>query len=255
MHDAGQGVERLVRADVRGRLLAADVLLAGLQREHEAAAAVDVARLADDAARHAADQRLAWRRRSRTSGPAEGRVVAERLPLPHADVGAVAARRLEQPERRRVGRDDRQRARRVRGLDQRGRVLERSRGSSAAARAGRRRRRRAPRAARRGRCSPPSCGHLLDRVAEPLRERRDRRSRVCGCTARATSTRVRPVWRHGHRDRLGRRRRAVVHRRVGDRQARSAPRSRSGTRRSPSACPARPRAGTACRRSGTRSGP
>ena len=43
--DPRQRVERLGGADVRGRLLAADVLLARLQREHEAALAVEVVRL------------------------------------------------------------------------------------------------------------------------------------------------------------------------------------------------------------------
>ena len=55
---AGQRVQRLAGADVAGRLLATDVLLAGLQRQHPAAAAVDVGRLTGDAAGHAADQLL-----------------------------------------------------------------------------------------------------------------------------------------------------------------------------------------------------
>jgi hypothetical protein len=50
-----EGVERLGGADVVGRLLAADVLLARLQGEDEAAAAVDVGRLPGDPAGHAAD--------------------------------------------------------------------------------------------------------------------------------------------------------------------------------------------------------
>ena len=78
--DPRQGVQRLGGADVVGRLLAADVLLAGLQGEDEAAAPVDVLGLPRDAPRQLADQRL---------GPAEeaeGRAavvqpVAQRLPL------------------------------------------------------------------------------------------------------------------------------------------------------------------------------
>ena len=187
-------------------------------------------------------------------GAAEGRVVAERLPLPHADVGAVAARRLEQAERRRVGGDHRQRARpRARPRPAPARPPG-SRGSSAAARAGTRRRRRARPRSASGRCSPPSCGHLLDRVAEPLRERLDRR-RACAGARRAR--RARACGRCGPRPSRPPRPRPSG-RRTSRRwrpAGRSAPRSRSGTRRSPSACPARPRAGTACRRSGTRSGP
>ena len=63
-----------------GRLLAADVLLAGLQREDEAAAAVDVARLAGDPARHAADV-LLGRGEEAERGAAEVEPVAERLAL------------------------------------------------------------------------------------------------------------------------------------------------------------------------------
>src|SRR3989442_11468779 len=47
-------VERLARADVRGRLFPADVLLACLQREYEAAPPIDVSRLTRDPPGHAA---------------------------------------------------------------------------------------------------------------------------------------------------------------------------------------------------------
>src|SRR5947199_5075619 len=56
VRQAGEGEERLVGGDVRGRLLAADVLLARLQGEDIAALAGDVGRLADDTAGHAADE-------------------------------------------------------------------------------------------------------------------------------------------------------------------------------------------------------
>ena len=51
----GDGHQGLVRADVGVGLLAADVLLAGLERQDVAGLAVDVDGLADDAARHPAD--------------------------------------------------------------------------------------------------------------------------------------------------------------------------------------------------------
>src|SRR5689334_14580289 len=47
--EPAEGEERLVGGDVRGRLLAPDVLLAGLQGEDIAALARGVYRLADDA--------------------------------------------------------------------------------------------------------------------------------------------------------------------------------------------------------------
>ena len=51
-----EGEEALVGADVARGLFAADVLLAGLQREDEAAFAAAVDGLAGDAAGHAADE-------------------------------------------------------------------------------------------------------------------------------------------------------------------------------------------------------
>ena len=99
--DAGERVERLRGADVRGRLLAADVLLARLQRQHEAAAAVDVARLAGDAARHPAQVLLA-RGEEAERRAAEVEAVAERLALADGDVDAALAGRREDAERDRV---------------------------------------------------------------------------------------------------------------------------------------------------------
>ena len=68
-----------------GRLLAADVLLAGLEGEDEAAAAVDVLGLAGDPARHAADV-LLGRGEEAERGAAEVEPVAERLALADGDV-------------------------------------------------------------------------------------------------------------------------------------------------------------------------
>ena len=89
-----QRVQRLRRADVVGRLLAADVLLAGLQGEDEAAAAVDVLGFARDPPRHAPDL-LLGRAEEAEGGPAEVEPVAERLALAEGDVGAALAGRLE----------------------------------------------------------------------------------------------------------------------------------------------------------------
>ena len=115
----------MVGADVARRLLAADVLLARLQREHEAAPALEVDGLADEAAGDAAHQ-LGGDGHVAEAGAAEVHRVAERLGLADDDVGAEPAGRLEQAERDRVGDHDEERAGRVRQLGDGGQVLERA---------------------------------------------------------------------------------------------------------------------------------
>ena len=104
-----QGEQALVGADVAGRLFAADMLLASLQREHEAAFAAAVDRLADDPARHAADELLAAGHDAQV-GAAVGQGRAERLPFGHGDVGPVVARALQQAQADRIEHGDEQRA-------------------------------------------------------------------------------------------------------------------------------------------------
>ncbi len=123
VEDAAERDQRLRGADVVGRLLAADVLLARLEREDETAAAVDVGRLAGDAARHAADVLLGRAEESERRA-AEVEAPAERLALPHRDVDPALAGRPEHAERHRVDRGDRQRAGVVRGRGERGEVLD-----------------------------------------------------------------------------------------------------------------------------------
>ena len=89
--DAAERVERLSGADVRGGFLAADVLLAGLQREHEATPAVDVHGFAGDPAGHPPQVLLAGGEEAER-GPAEVEAVAERLALADGDVHAALAR-------------------------------------------------------------------------------------------------------------------------------------------------------------------
>ena len=120
---ARERVQRLGGADVVRGLLAADVLLARLQREHEAAAAVDVGRLARDPARHAADVVLLGGEEAEAR-PAEVQPVAERLALADGDVDVEVARGLEHAERERVALHDQQRA--VLGRRQRLEVLDRA---------------------------------------------------------------------------------------------------------------------------------
>ena len=104
--DAGERVQRLGGADVRGRLLAADVLLAGLQREHEAAAPVEVGGGARDAPGHPAQVLLARGEQAERRAP-EVEPVAERLALADGHVDPALAGRREHAERDRVDlRDD-----------------------------------------------------------------------------------------------------------------------------------------------------
>ena len=118
-----QRAERLVRADVAHRLLAPNVLLARLQRQHEAAAALRVVRRADDAAGHFAHVLLA-RGHEAEVGPAERERQAEALALARHHVRAHRARRLHHAQRHRIDREHRQRADGVRRRDQSGEVVE-----------------------------------------------------------------------------------------------------------------------------------
>ena len=116
--DAGaEGEQPLVGADVRRRLLAADVLLAGLQGEDPAPLAVAVDRLADDPAGHLADELLATRQDAQVRAAVRHRI-AQALPLGDHDVGPIIARTAEDPQADRVDADDRHRPLALRGVDQ-----------------------------------------------------------------------------------------------------------------------------------------
>ncbi len=119
--DAAQRVERLRGADVRRRLLAADVLLARLQREHEPALAVHVHRLAGDAPRHAPQVGLGGGEEAERRA-AEVQAVAQRLALADAHVDPALARRDQDAQRDRVVGRDRHRVAPERG--ERGDVLD-----------------------------------------------------------------------------------------------------------------------------------
>src|SRR5581483_1366315 len=95
--EAAEREERLVRRDVRGRLLATDVLLPRLQGKDIAALARGVYRLADDAARHPPDEALPCREEPVVRA-AVGREVAGRLAFAERDAAAVAAGSLEHAE-------------------------------------------------------------------------------------------------------------------------------------------------------------
>ena len=76
------------------------MLLAGGERQHEAALAIGIDRFAAQPARHLADELFRTAEQAKVR-PAELQTDAQRLPLAHNDVGAKVARRFEQAERHR----------------------------------------------------------------------------------------------------------------------------------------------------------
>ena len=188
---AAEREQRLVRRHVRRRLLAPDVLLARLQREDEAAPALEVGRLADDPAGHAADELLARGEEavvraavatgsSRSTGPRRSPSRSRSCPAPRAG----RARRGRRA--RRAARRPRSRRRRARG---------RARGSRRRSAAGRSRPPRPPPRprARAGSVVPPSCGTSTTSMPKPGAYVFTT-WRTCGLSVSASTTFVRPVW-------------------------------------------------------------
>ena len=103
------------------------MLLARLEREHEAALALEVGRLTDDPAGHAADELLAGGEKAVVRA-AVALVVADRLPLADRHRAAVVPGRLEQAQRGEVDVRDGQRAALGRGGRELGRGLEAAEG-------------------------------------------------------------------------------------------------------------------------------
>jgi hypothetical protein len=101
------GDERLVRADVRAGLLAADVLLAGAQRRDVRPGALGVDRLTDEAPGQAAHEGGGGGEEAEV-GPAQRERRPERLALPHHHVGAERPRGAQQPGGDRVEGDHQQ---------------------------------------------------------------------------------------------------------------------------------------------------
>ena len=104
MDREGEGAEAGIGADVRGRLFAADVLLAGRKRQHEALPPVGVHGPAAQPARRLAHIFVAGGEQAEI-GPAEIQAVADRLALADHDVGAHGAGRFDQAERENFGHD------------------------------------------------------------------------------------------------------------------------------------------------------
>ena len=108
--------QRLRRADVRGRLLPPDVLLASLQRHPVGLMAVAVDRQADDPAGRLTDVGVT-RRQERRVGTAAAERHAEALRVADDGVGAQLARRRQQGQRQQVRRDNHEHACGMRLLD------------------------------------------------------------------------------------------------------------------------------------------
>ncbi len=116
IHRGDYREQHLRGADVRGRLLAPDMLLAGLQGEAIGRRPARIDGEADDASRHVALEVVAHRHIGRMR-PAKAHRHAESLGGADRDVGAEFAGWHQQRQRQRVRREDRKAAARVNGRD------------------------------------------------------------------------------------------------------------------------------------------
>ncbi len=195
VHRGDDGEQHLGGADVGRRLVAADVLLAGLQREAVGRTALGVDRDADQAAGQVPLETGAHRHEAGVRAAVEQRD-AEALAGADDDVGAQLARRLEQGQREQVGRDDGEGAALVGLLDDATRVEDPAGGARGTAPARRTARRRAGRRSgrrRRPRCPSPrrGCGPRRSSAAARRRRRRTDRTPSCSPGGRASSPRRR----------------------------------------------------------------
>ena len=127
VHRSHHRQQHLRGADVGGRLLAADVLLAGLQGEAVGRLAGRVHRHADQPARHRALECIAAGHEAGMRA-AEAERHAEALGVADHDVGAPFARCLDQGEGEQVAGDRDQAAARVHGLGQGGVIVDAAEG-------------------------------------------------------------------------------------------------------------------------------
>ena len=123
IHRGHHGEEHLRGADVRRGLVAADVLLARLEREAECGVPVRVLRHADETARHHAFEFILRREVARVR-PAESHRHAETLRASDHDVRAEFRGRAQKHERERVRGADAERAHRVGLFEKRGVVAD-----------------------------------------------------------------------------------------------------------------------------------
>ncbi len=241
--------QRLIGADIRSRLLAADVLLARRQRQHESAPALLVDGLADQPPGHLPHIFFA-RGDHAAVGTAESQRHAERLRLHGDHVGL--ARRLDDSQRNRFGdRNHQHRAMLVRDLGNRRDIFNRAEEI--------RRLNQHARGLRSDRLLQFFQIHAAIVVETGNRQRhalvrRISRQHFAILRMQAARHHHRPpagqADRHHHA--LGRGRRTVIHGRVRHFHARSVRRSWSEIRRWIAACPAKSPPDKACRRSETR---
>ena len=123
IHAGHNGEQDLRGADVRGGLLAADVLLAGLQGEPVGRLALGIDRDADQAARHRTLVGIAAGHEG-CMRAAETERHAEALAVADDDVRTPGTGRADQGQREQVGGDRDQRAARVDGIGQFGVVVD-----------------------------------------------------------------------------------------------------------------------------------
>ena len=122
IHRRDHSQQDLRGANVRGRLLAPDMLLARLQCEAIRAVAFGIDRHADKAARHGAFMGVARRHISGVR-PAVAHWYAISLHRPDGDVSTHFAWRLEQRQRQRIGSDRRNRTRSMQLGDRPGEIV------------------------------------------------------------------------------------------------------------------------------------
>ena len=121
VHGGDHGEQHLCGADVGGRLVAADVLLAGLQGEPVGGAALDVDGDADESTGQVPLQALGDGHEAGVRAAVEQRH-PEPLGRPDHDVGPELSRRLEQRQRQQVGGHHDEGVALVGRIDQRARV-------------------------------------------------------------------------------------------------------------------------------------
>ena len=207
IHRGDHRQQHLRGADVGGRLFAADVLLAGLQRQPIGRLAARIHRQPDEPAGQRALQRIAHRHIGRMR-PAIAHRHAETLRRTDRDVGAEFARRGQQRQRQQIGGDNGERALGVQRRDRRTQVANRA----GSARILQQRRRTRPRASRSVAGSPTIRFH-------PSGSARVRSTAsVCGCTSASTKNDLVLAARgaFGQRHRFRRRGCLIEQRGVGD---------------------------------------
>ena len=121
IHAGHDSQQHLRGADIGCRFLAADMLFAGLQREPHRGRTCGIHGNTDKPARHQALMRISHRHEG-SMRPAIAHGHAKTLCAAHHHIGAHFARRLQQSQRKRISRDNREAAHRMHCSDLSGQV-------------------------------------------------------------------------------------------------------------------------------------